>query len=159
MDTNVILDIFHHTEYTKNLLLDYADSTPIEFVILDVIKTEWRYIENMISLKYGGMQVKRHHLDEALSEYGIVTEVPIWYGSRVDTLAERLYNSKKYKRRLSLDTLSRKDCLLIWYAIDNCDLTLVTRDKLVGYAYRSIMSELEKTPNVLCPKRGIHLSV
>jgi len=62
-----------------------------------------------------------------------------------------MYYSKKYIKRFSRETLSRNDCHLLKYALDN-PWTLMTLDHLLIRAYCSEAKDLGLTPNLLVPK-------
>ena len=152
MDTNVILDFVYNGNYTKNLILDFADGKKINFVILETIKTEWHNIE-----RKGDIHLHRDQLDAELIQYGTIQEIPIQYYSKAQLWAERLYRQEKFKRPLSGDTLSRNDCMLLRWALDNYNYTLVTRDNLLIFAYESMCESMYRKCNIFVPKKGVNI--
>ena len=153
MDTSVLLDFHYNGDRTKGLILDFAGGREINFIILDAIREEWLRIERSID-RY----LDAGRLDSELKRHGTVRDVTVQYHSKAHLWAESTYCSRRYRRRrLTEDTLSRGDCLLLRYALDNDDWTLVTRDVLLGQTYGSIMDTMHRQGSILFPETGVNL--
>jgi hypothetical protein len=152
MDTSMLLDLLHENDqFTIKLIQDFASGKKINFIILDIILTEWTNIEHKKYHPFKKISHRRNQLTHALHQFGAVTEIPTWYDSDEWVWAEKKYNSKKYVKPVSRETLSRTDCVLLKFALDN-PWTLVTLDHLLIRAYCTEIEILGLNKNILVPE-------
>jgi len=152
MDTSLLIDLLHENDqFTINLIQNHANGKKINFILLDIILTEWVGIEYSKYHSFKETPHQRDKLKHALSQYGTATEIPTWFNSDEMVWADKIYHSKKYIKPLSRETLSRTDCILLKFAIDN-PWTLFTLDHLLIRAYCTEMKNLDLNENILVPK-------
>jgi len=151
----MLLDLIHENDqFTIKLIQDFANGKKINFIVLDIILTEWIGIEHKKYHPFKTISNQRDQLKYALRSFGTVTEIPTWYNSDEFVWAEKLRQSRKYVKPLSRETLSRIDCILLKYALDN-PWTLVTFDHLLIRAYYTEMKILGLEQNILVPEDWI----
>ena len=151
MDTSVLLELVHESNRsTKKLIQEYAGNKKINFIILEDILTEWFGVGS-IKYPYSKNVFKnRNELKNELIPWGTVTEISTWYESKESVWVEKMYRSKKHIWNLSRTSLSRNDCRLLKYALDN-SCTLVSLDRLLIKAYCFEAKEVCIERNILVP--------